>query len=333
MQRLDHYWYSLNPVAVALWPVAWLFGKLMILRRFVYRQGWMRSYRVKAPVIVVGNLSVGGTGKTPLVARLVEVLRDDGYRPGIVSRGYGGQYQDGPRLVTPDSNPVEVGDEPVLLARRCRCPVVVAPDRAAAAHYLLDRNDCNVVLSDNGLQHYALARDIEIVVVDGMRRFGNGACLPAGPLREPLSRLNKVDFIVANGAARSGEYLMTLAGERAVNLTDAQVSCALSVFCGDLVHAVAGIGNPGRFFAYLRERGIRVLEDVFPDHYVYTAGDLTFGDDLPVLMTEKDAVKCRTVAHDRFWYVPVQAQLDPEFERQLLICLDRCFANRAAARI
>ena len=333
MKRLDQYWYSLNPVSVALWPVGWLFSSLVTLRRFAYRRGWLRSYRAKAPVIVVGNLNVGGTGKTPLVTRLVEVLREDGYQPGIVSRGYGGQYEDGPCLVTADSNPVEVGDEPVLLALRCRCPVVVAPDRAVAARYLLDQHNCNVVLSDDGLQHYALARDIEIVVIDGMRRFGNGACLPAGPLREPLKRLDKVDFIVANGDARNGEYLMTLAGERAVNLTDAQVSCALSVFCGGLVHAVAGIGNPGRFFAYLKERGMRILEDTFPDHYIYTTGDLEFGDDLPVLMTEKDAVKCRAMASDKFWYVPVQAQLDPEFERQLLVCLDRCFANRAAARI
>ena len=327
MPRLDRYWYSLNPVAIILWPVGLLFCGVAMLRRLAYQRGLCKWHRVGVPVIVVGNLSVGGSGKTPLVVRLVEVLREAGYRPGIISRGYGGQSQDWPRQVGANSDPREVGDEPVLLARRCRCPVAVAPDRVAAAQALLKHSDCNVILADDGLQHYRLARDIEIVVIDGTRRLGNGACLPAGPLREPVGRLRSVDFVVGNGAVQRGEYLMTLVGERAVNLVDPHVTCSLAGFRREQVHAVAGIGNPGRFFRYLQARNIRILEHAFPDHHSFVAADLDFQDHQPVLMTEKDAIKCERLAQDRFWYVPVEARLDPEFERRLLARLAHCAAG------
>ncbi len=318
MNLLDRYGYSLNGVAMLLWPLSLLFGLGVRLRRLFYRWGLLGSVALPVPVIVVGNISVGGTGKTPLVARLVELLRAAGYTPGVISRGYGGQSGQWPRVVTADSDPLQVGDEPVLLAQRCRCPVVVGPDRVAAAQLLLDRHPCNVLLSDDGLQHYRLQRDIEIAVVDGLRRFGNGACLPAGPLREPPARLRTVDFVVGNGATRSGEYLMVLCGDRALNLADPDISVALKNFQSGTVHAIAGIGDPWRFFDHVRRARVRILAHPFPDHHIFKAGDVRFLEDLPVLMTEKDAVKCRAFAPDNAWYVPVHAQLDADFEQQLL---------------
>ena len=318
MTFLDRYGYSLNGIAVLLWPLSLLFGLAARVRRLLYLHGLRRSEAVSIPLIVVGNITVGGTGKTPLVARLVELLRDAGYQPGVISRGYGGQSTQWPRHVVANSNPREVGDEPVLLARRCRCPIVVGPDRVAAARALFDTHGCNVILSDDGLQHYRLRRDLEIAVVDGFRRLGNGACLPAGPLREPPSRLRGVDFVVGNGAARGGEYLMCLRGDRAVNLIDPSISVSLAGFSQSTVHAVAGIGDPGRFFDQLRHARLRILEHPFPDHHAFRPEDLHFPQDLPVLMTEKDAVKCQFFAPEGCWYVPVNARLEPAFEEDLL---------------
>ncbi len=318
MTFLDRYGYSLNGVAVLLWPLSLLFGLVARVRRLLYLHGLRRSEAVPVPLIVVGNISVGGAGKTPLVARLVELLREAGYQPGVISRGYGGQSAQWPRHVMADSDPRQVGDEPVMLARRCRCPIVVGPDRVAAARALLDTHGCNVILSDDGLQHYRLRRDLEIAVVDGFRRLGNGACLPAGPLREPASRLRAVDFVVGNGAARGSEYLMCLRGDRAVNLTDSGISVSLAGFSQSTVHAVAGIGDPGRFFDHLRHARLRILEHPFPDHHAFRPEDLHFPQDLPVLMTEKDAVKCQVFAPEGCWYVPVSARLEPAFEEDLL---------------
>ena len=318
MTFLDRYGYSLNGIAVLLWPLSLLFGLAARVRRLLYLHGLRRSEAVPVPLIVVGNITVGGAGKTPLVARLVDLLREAGYQPGVISRGYGGQSAQWPQQVRADSNPRLVGDEPVLLARRCRCPIVVGPDRVAAARTLLDTHGCNVILSDDGLQHYRLQRDLEIAVVDGFRRLGNGACLPAGPLREPPSRLREVDFVVGNGAARGSEYLMSLRGDRAVNLTDPGISVSLAGFSQSTVHAVAGIGDPGRFFDQLRHARLRILEHPFPDHHAFRPQDLHFPQDLPVLMTEKDAVKCQTFAPEGCWYVPVSARLEPAFEEDLL---------------
>ncbi len=315
---LNRYGYSLNLVAVLLWPLSILFCVAVQTRRWLYRRGLLHSTAVGVPVIVIGNITVGGAGKTPLTVRLVDLLREAGYRPGVVSRGYGGQADEWPQRVTAASNPRLVGDEPVLLAQRCRCPVIVDPDRVAAAQALLSTGECNVILSDDGLQHYRLRRDLEIAVVDGVRRLGNGACLPAGPLREPPSRLREVDFVVGNGAARNGEYLMALRGKIAINLNDPQVSAALAGFRYTTVHAVAGIGDPGRFFDHLRHTRLRLIEHPFPDHHPFRADDLQFAQDWPVLMTEKDAIKCRRFPLENGWYVPVDAQLDPEFEEALL---------------
>ena len=324
MPRLERYWYTVNPVALLLWPLGLLYCGFGVLRRMAYRIGSLKRYKMNVPVIVVGNLTVGGTGKTPLTIRLVEVLREAGYRPGVISRGYGGKSEIWPRKVEPYSNAIEVGDEPVLIAQRCRCPLVVGPDRVKAAQMLLREFDCDVLLSDDGLQHYRLDRDIEIVVVDGVRRFGNAFCLPAGPLRESIGRLTKADFIVGNSRAEEGEFLMTLVGDKAVNLCDTDISCSLASFRDEPVHAVAGIGDPSRFFHVLRSRGLQILEHPFADHHPFVPSDLDFGDEIPVLMTEKDAVKCRPWGREWHWYMPVEARLDPELEHQLLARVAHC---------
>ena len=322
MTGLESHWYRKTPLTLLLLPLSWLFCAVAMLRRRAYAAGLLKVERLAVPVIVVGNISVGGTGKTPLVAWLVNWLREQGYRPGIVSRGYGGGARHWPQQVRPDSDPRMVGDEAVLLARRCRCPMAVGPDRPAAAQALLEHADCDIVVSDDGLQHYRLGRDVEIAVVDGVRRFGNGHCLPAGPLREPVSRLRSVDLVIANGTAGPREYAMRLQPAALRKLQDPEVTRPLAQFEGQRVHAVAGIGNPRRFFELLKSHGLEVIEHSFPDHHPYTAGDLRFGDgggdDLPVLMTEKDAVKCQAFAAPNHWYLPVDAQLDERVAQILL---------------
>lgn len=310
MKRLDYYWYNKSFITLLLLPVSWLFCTVAIARRFFYRVGLLKVHHLSVPVIIVGNISVGGTGKTPLVTWLVDVLRKNGYTPGIVSRGYGGQATHWPQQVRVDSDPRMVGDEAVLLSRRCQCPMAVGPDRAEAAEALLAHTDCDVIVADDGLQHYALGRDMEIAVVDGVRRFGNQHCLPAGPLREPLNRLATVDAVVTNGVPGVREYRMGLLPGMVHNLKLPQKRMTLDSFAGKTVHAIAGIGNPDRFFQQLETHGMTVIEHAFADHYPFTREDITFDDDLPVLMTEKDAVKCQSISGEQHWSVPVDAKLD-----------------------
>lgn len=274
-------------------------------------------------MIVVGNITVGGTGKTPLVIGLVQFLRANGWNPGIVSRGYGGTTIDQPQWVDKNSEPDQVGDEPVLMATRTECPIAVGANRVAAANMILDQSDCNLIVSDDGLQHYALHRDIEISVIDSQRRYGNGYCLPVGPLREPLSRLESVDLVVCNGGKRAGACSMLLRGDVALNLLDPNRKMSLNQFRSTDCHAVAGIGNPQRFFEHLRSFGLRCNEHRFPDHYEFDITDLQFTESSPVLMTEKDAVKCRSFAQENYWYVPVDAQLDDQFFEKLTNLLKR----------
>lgn len=315
---LEHSWYNKSPLTLALLPLSWLFCAVAVIRRFAYQSGLLKIHRLSVPVIVVGNISVGGTGKTPLVTWLVDLLKQQGYRPGIISRGYGGGANHWPQQVRPDSDPRMVGDEAILLARRCACPMAVGPDRVAAANALLTYHDCDIIVSDDGMQHYALGRDVEIAVVDGVRRFGNGHCLPAGPLREPHSRLQQVQMVVANGVAGPREFAMRLVPASAWNLREPQRKRGLDSFRGQKVHAVAGIGFPPRFFRQLTEQGVEVIEHPFPDHHPFSKSDIRFDDDLPVLMTEKDAVKCREFASEHHWCLPVDAQLDERAPQLLL---------------
>lgn len=322
-RMLEEAWYARHPAAVLLVPFEWGFRSVVGLRRAAYRQGLFRIYEAEVPVIVVGNLTVGGTGKTPLVIWLAGYLQAQGYRPGIVSRGYGGRARKWPQQVRADSDPSAVGDEAIVISRRTRCPVAVGPDRGANVAALLAHSNANIVISDDGLQHYALARTVEIVVVDGVRRFGNGHCLPAGPLREPASRAREVDLVVTNGIAGRGEFAMKYVATGAVTLQQRRRIAPLDSFVGTGAHAVAGIGNPDRFFSMLRAKGIRVQPHAFPDHHEYQTSDFEFGDELPVLMTEKDAVKCESFANPRLWSVPITAELPDLFAHRLLNLLTR----------
>ncbi len=312
-EQLTEIWYDGAPPPLWLRALVPVYRGLRALHRAPWAFGWKQPQRLPVPVIVVGNLTVGGTGKTPLVIALVDALRARGFRPGVISRGYGGG--DGaPRLLDAGGDAALAGDEPVLIREATGVPVAVGRDRATAARLLLAHHDCDVLVADDGLQHYPLFRDVEICVIDGERRFGNGRLLPAGPLREPLSRLASVDFRVCNGgAAESGEIPMTLGGDVAVSLENSALHAPLHDFAGKRVHAVAGIGNPARFFAKLRDAGIDVVAHAFPDHHPYVAADLDFGDGLPVLMTAKDAVKCRTFHGKNFWQIPVRATLPDAF--------------------
>ncbi len=333
---LERAWYHGSPWLVLLKPFERLFQYLAGRRRHDYETGKKISWQAPVPVIVVGNISVGGVGKTPLVAALVEHFSKAGMKPGIVSRGYGAKATKYPCLVTPDSAASEVGDEPLLLARRSGCPVVIDPDRPRAARYLLENCACDLVISDDGLQHYALRRDIEIAVIDGKRGLGNGMMLPAGPLREPPERLSEVQWVVVNGGdgrlslpVNPGQQVsMRLEASEIVKL-DSGESHALQPLLGDgEVHAVAGIGNPGRFYATLKEVGYRVIEHSFADHHPFSAADLQFAEQIPIIMTEKDAVKCAAMATNDCWYLRVNAVLDNGFLEQLSVQVENARSAR-----
>jgi tetraacyldisaccharide 4'-kinase len=330
--RIERYWSSLNAVSLLLAPLSLLFRAIASVRRLAYRLGLRRVHRFPVPVIVVGNISVGGTGKTPLVIWLAEYLRQRGWKPGIVSRGYGGRARNWPQQVRADSDTASVGDEAVLLAAAAGCPVCVGPDRPAAVEALLAHAGVDLVLSDDGMQHYALGRDLEIAVIDGVRRLGNGMLLPAGPLREPRSRLRRVDMTVVNGGTpAAGEFAMKMAQPTLVSLHH-EVPADLHAFVGRRVHAVAGVGNPQRFFDLLARLGIAVTPHPFPDHHAFSAADLQFDEVLPVLMTEKDAVKCRRLACRDCWVVRVRAQPDAAFVNRLNEALRGFSDGQEAAR-
>ena len=315
-------------MAWLLWPVSVIFLVAVCIRRLLYILRVFKSSHPGIPVIVVGNLTVGGSGKTPLVIWIAEFLKSKGWSPGIVSRGYGANIVE-PRAATVASTATEVGDEPIVISRRSGCPVWVGPDRVqVAARLRAAHEDVNVLISDDGLQHYALRRNVEIAVVDA-RGFGNGFLLPAGPLREPASRLGSVDAVVSHGSPVKG-YSMKLEGDTVHRMTDARERQPLKAFAGQKVHAVAGIGDPNRFFLHLGSAGIKVLPHPFPDHHAFTPNDLEFGDDLPVLLTEKDAVKLRGAARPGWWVLPVSAQLDAAFGTWLLGKLDERRRSKAA---
>jgi tetraacyldisaccharide 4'-kinase len=313
-------WLRRGPLACALWPVSQLFRALASLRAGLYRAGVLKAGRLPVPVVVVGNIFIGGTGKTPLTIWLAQALREAGFRPGVISRGHGAEGE-APRAVTPESSTLEVGDEPLLIARRAGVPVFVGRKRVEAGRALLAAHpEVDVVLTDDGLQHYALARDVEVLLFDG-RGVGNGWLLPAGPLREAPSRRRDVTVVNAPHitpqlAANVGgaPFQMQLVGEVAERLADPRQSRSLASFAGQRVLAAAGIGNPGRFFTLLRGAGLAFAELPLPDHYDFRENPFAGVDADVILITEKDAVKCGQLENlkddPRLWVVPVTARID-----------------------
>ncbi len=330
-RRFEDAWYREMYISAWFMPLSMLYVDAIRFRRFLYRTGIKKSSRLPVPVIIVGNLTVGGTGKTPLVIWMAAFLKQHGYKPGIVSRGYAGGSQT-PQTVTANGDPALVGDEPLLLARRSGCPVYIGADRPAAAKQLLAEHDCNLIISDDGLQHYALQRDIEIIVIDGERRFGNGYCLPVGPLREPPERVKSVDLVVVNTPKEllEGEFAMQCRGNQLINLQTGAAK-PLSEFAGVTCHALAGIGNPQRFFNQLTAAGLNCDTHAFPDHHAFSAKDLHFKDGHAVIMTEKDAVKCSGFAQAHHWYLPIDAQLPEAFSEKLLSLLkNKTYGHKTA---
>jgi tetraacyldisaccharide 4'-kinase len=318
--RLVATWYtpSVTPLAVLLWPLSVLYRLLVAVRRVLFRVGLLRSQRLPVPVIVVGNINAGGVGKTPLTHALAEQLMRRGFTPGIVSRGHGGSNVS-PRAVVEDDDPKVVGDEPLLHAT-AGFPVWIGHDRAEAARGLLDAEPgCDVIVADDGLQHYALARTMEIAVVDAAREFGNGLMLPAGPLREPVSRLREVDAVVRlvardvprPAAASGARTLMTHEPLPWRNLAQGDRIADPALWVGKEIHALSGIGNPQRFFDMVASLGIAARCHAFPDHHDFAAGDIAFPGASAILMTQKDAVKCMAFADERCWYLPLRAVVDP----------------------
>jgi tetraacyldisaccharide 4'-kinase len=314
---LERLWYQQHSSYWLLMPLAWLYGAITALRRLLFRLGIKQQVRVAAPVIIVGNISIGGTGKTPFTLMLCQLLQQQGWQPGIISRGYGAPIST-PTLVQLDACAADVGDEPLLLAQRSGCPVVVCPDRVAAAEFLLQHTRCNVIISDDGLQHYRLARDVEIVLIDGNRGLGNGQLLPAGPLREQRWRLNQADLVVANSQP------FTLAdGVMQLSTTTAKALIGNAALSPCAVTLVAGIGNPQRFERSALAAGFTIVaRRYFADHHNFSAADLA---DIagPVLMTEKDAVKCRTFAKAEWFSLGVDATLDSTLTTKLQTILTK----------
>ncbi len=270
------------------------------------------------PVVVVGNITVGGTGKTPLVISLANSLKDLGYKPGIISRGYGGRASKYPLMLDKDTSASIAGDEPVLIYRKTGLPVVVGPNRVKALKKLIKENNCNIVISDDGLQHYKLNRDIEIAMIDGIRGLGNGLCVPAGPLRESESRLKNVDLIVSSSLPWSNRefaanYLMEYKPIKWVRVYDEQSYSFKNWPLSKTVHVLTGIGNPSQFFNIITDEGFRIIKHPFPDHYNFSKDDLIFDDDYPIIMTEKDAVRCKDISISNLWYLEVEVEISDEF--------------------
>jgi tetraacyldisaccharide 4'-kinase len=342
MKKIVDTWYGETAISW-LKPFSSLFSIISTTRRKLYASGRKKVYRASVPLIVIGNISVGGTGKTPLIIYLARKLIGAGYRPGIVSRGYGSKAPEYPFHVKADSPVNYSGDEALLIARNTDCPVVIDADRSEAVRSLEQNYDCNVILSDDGLQHYAMARDIEIAVVDGRRGFGNGYLIPAGPLREKPERLDEVDLIICNGTSQlsfnTPVYSMTLEPRHLCHLQSGQIFAIADIVkemansrvasnidnastepkaAKHKVHAIAGIGNPERFFSSLCDCGFDIISHVFDDHHAYTLEDINFDDDYEVIMTEKDAVKCMAFARNTDWYLRVDAVIDEAFINSLL---------------
>lgn len=330
--RLQQLWYDRPGAALPLLPLSWLFGCIVSLRRWAFRVGLLRSTKLSKPVIVVGNLTVGGTGKTPVVIWLVNTLAAQGHTVGVITRGYGGQAKSWPQQVKPDSDPNLLGDEAVLIAQETHCLVFAGPNRVAAAEQAIAAG-ADVIISDDGLQHYRLQRDLELVVVDASRLFGNGHLLPAGPLREPLQRLETANMVLFNQrVARQPPPLPIPHAAFRIGLTKLRSLHSgeprpLDSLRGQQVHVVTGIGNPLAFLQALRTMEVRMDARLLRDHAELTVDDIEFGDALPVLMTEKDAVKCRRFAGARHWAVGAEVIFNEADEAKLQQCLQQCLVK------
>ncbi len=322
--NIDHenIWYSKNVLSTMLLPASWIFRAAAALRKAYYRSKNSTANPIAAFVIVVGNITVGGTGKTPFVIWLAKYCKEQGLQVGIVTRGYKRESNEQLIEVQSDSIATEVGDEALLLALKTVCPVIVSGDRRQAVDALLEKHQVDVVISDDGLQHYNLPRDVEIVIVDAERKFGNGRCLPAGPLREPKKRLNSCDLVISNGSMASIGLAFDMVVSEVVSLASDTVRKSIEDFKDFTVHAVAGIGNPTRFFKMLRSEGIHIIEHKFPDHHVFQESDLQFNRSDPILMTEKDAVKCKKFASKDIWYVPASLLPSEALEQRISILVE-----------
>ncbi len=299
-----------------LLPVSGVFYVVSVFRRWLYRVNFFKVQKFKYPVIVVGNITVGGTGKTPIVIVLAQHFKQQGRQVGIVSRGYGGAHNQGSLLVNKDTNAYLSGDEPLLIALQTDLPVMVNKNRVQAVKDLINQCQVDLIISDDGLQHYKMDRNIEIAVVDGIRRFRNGFFLPAGPLRESTTRLKSVDFVINNAGLHAGEFSTELVLKMFVNVQTGEEK-PLDYFKGECCHGVAGIGHPQRFFNALIRLGVHLESHVFSDHYVYQQNDLAFEDNHPILMTAKDCVKCVQFANNQMWYLRVEADLSDDFFKKL----------------
>ncbi len=318
MFDVKKFWYQDRIPLWPLYPFSLLYSLAIQLIRNLYLWGILRSEKCPVPVVVVGNITAGGTGKTPLVIHLVNLLRQYGMNPGVISRGYKGRHTV-PTIVQQNSDPIIVGDEALLLVQRLNCPMVVAQNRVLGIKKLLQSFSVDVVISDDGLQHYPLHRDIEIAVIDGARRFGNRVCLPVGPLREPVSRLASVHLVVVNGTnVQSNEYQMIYEPRCLYQINQPSQQKSLESLRGQTIHAVAGIGNTDRFFELLKAYGLSVIPHAYPDHYLYQANDILFPDDHAVIMTEKDAVKCAYFVDQRHWALSIDANVSPIFDVKFL---------------
>jgi tetraacyldisaccharide 4'-kinase len=325
MSFLTNAWYKESRWIRVLKPLSTVFGLISAVRKRWY-QNPKRNYTSCYPVIVVGNLTAGGTGKTPLVIYLAQQLREQGFKPGIVSRGYGSKAPSYPFAVSPGTSHREAGEESLMIARHTQCPVIIDPDRVSAVQFLETHYPCDIIISDDGMQHYRLDRTIEIAVVDGQRGFGNGNLLPAGPLREKPERLETVDMVVCNGESPhklpENTWRMDLDATHLVHLADNKYLSVkdeiLQNMTAKKVHAVAGIGNPERFFNSLCACGFDIITHIFRDHHSFTLVDIQFNDDLDVVMTEKDAVKCYEFADNRHWYLKVVARLPENFIQRII---------------
>ena len=312
-EALSEIHYSKSLVSLLLLPFSAVFLLISFVRKILYRFNFLRSFKLKIPVIVVGNITSGGTGKTPLIIYLANELKKNGYRPGIISRGYGSKGG-GMIEASQKNDAADVGDEPMLIQKHTHLPVFVSKDRVSAAKALLKKyKKTDVILSDDGMQHFRLKRDIEVLVIDGTRKFGNGYLLPAGPLREFSSKLKTVDAIVCNHKkVIGGSYLMKYKGSSLINLkTNKKIH--LNNLRLKNIHAIAGIGNPNRFFDYLKTFNIEFNSSIFEDHYRFSKKDFRNMNDKNIIMTEKDAIKCQKFSRKNFWYLPVTAEVDSKF--------------------